>query len=76
MRGGTAARRDGTIRVDGEDARPHDIAGEADVVVPDGLEAFAALKEVEPKTVRNRVVRLGRDRERSSQSGALGRRRR
>ena len=40
----------------------HNIAGEAYVVVPDGLEAFAALEGVEAKTVKNRPGPLGRAR--------------
>ena len=48
----------------------HNVAGEAYVVVPDGFEAFAAVDGVAAKTVRNRVARLGRHRERGSTSGA------
>ena len=48
----------------------HNIAGEAYVVVPDGFEAFAALEGVEAKTVKHRIARLGRHRERSSPTGA------
>ena len=48
----------------------HNIAGEADVVVPDGFEAVARLEDVEPSTVKNRVARLGRHGERPSGSGA------
>ena len=62
--------RDGTVPVNAEGGWLHNIAGEAYVVVPDGFEEFAALEQVEAKTVRNRVARLGRHRERSSGSGA------
>ena len=48
----------------------HKIAGEAYVVVPDGFEAFATPEGAEAKTVKNRVARLGRHRERSSPTGA------
>ena len=61
--------RDGTIAVNADGGWLYNIAGEAYVVVPDGFEAFAVLGEVEPKTVKNRVVRLGRHRERSSPLG-------
>lgn len=53
-----------------DDGWLHNIAGEAYVVVPDGFAALAGLEEVEPKTVKNRVVRLGRHRERATPSGA------
>ena len=62
--------RGGTIPVNAAGGWLHNIAGEAYVVVPDGFEAFAAIEEVEPGTVKNRVARLGRHRERSSGSGA------
>ena len=62
--------RGGTIAVNAAGGWLHNIAGEAYVVVPDGFEAFAAIEEVEPSTVKNRVARLGRHRERSSGSGA------
>ena len=62
--------RDGTVAVNAEDGWLYNIAGEAYVVVPDGFEAFAALEGVQATTVKNRVVRLGRHRERSSPTGA------
>jgi len=62
--------RDGTIPVNAAGGWLHNVAGEAYVVVPDGFEAFAASEEIEPKTVRNRVARLGRHRERLAPSGA------
>ena len=65
-----AGLRDGTIAVNAEGGWLHNIGGEAYVVVPDGFGAFAAVEEVEPKTVKNRVARLGRHRERGSPSGA------
>ncbi len=62
--------RDGTIEVNAEGGWLHNIAGEAYVAVPDGFEAFAAVEGVEVKTVKNRVARLGRHRERGSRAGA------
>lgn len=62
--------REGRIAVNAEGGWLHNIAGEAYVVVPDGFEEFAGVEGVEAKTVRNRVVRLGRHRERGSRSGA------
>ena len=65
-----AGLRDGTIAVNADAGWLHNIAGEAYVIVPDGFEAFAALEGVAPRTVKNRIVRLGRHRLRSSPSGA------
>ena len=62
--------RDGTIAVNAEGGWLYNVAGEAYVVVPDGFEAFAAVEGVAAKTVRNRVARLGRHRERGSGSGS------
>ena len=62
--------RDGTVVVNADGGWLHNIAGEAYVVVPDGFEAFAAVEEVESKTVKNRVARLGRHRERRAPAGA------
>ena len=52
------------------DAWLHNIAGEAYVVSPACFEAFAAGRDLAPATVRNRVVRLGRHRQRASPSGS------
>jgi len=65
-----AGLRDGTIAVNGEGGWLHNVGGEAYVVMPDGFEAFAAREGVAARTVRHRVVRLGRHRERSTRSGA------
>ena len=62
--------RDGAIAVNAEGGWLHNLGGEAYVVVPDGFEAFAAREGVAAKTVRHRVVRLGRHRERGTRSGA------
>ena len=67
VRGGL---HDGTIEVNAAGGWLHNSRGEAYVVVPDGFEAFAGVEGVEPGTVRNRVARLGRHRERSSSSGS------
>ena len=62
--------RDGSVPVNAPGAWLHNIAGEAYVVSPACFEAFAAGRELAPATVRNRVVRLGRHRQRASRSGA------
>ena len=62
--------RDGSIPVNADGGWPHNVAGEAYVVAPDGFEEFAAVEGVEAKTVKNRVARLGRRRERGARSGA------
>ena len=59
----------GTIAPNAAGGWLHNIAEEVYVVLPDCFEAFAAPEQVDAKTVRNRVVRLGRHRERSSPSG-------
>ena len=48
---------------------PPAIGGEAYVVALACFEAFAAGGELAPATIRNRVVRLGRHRQRASRSG-------
>ena len=58
--------REGTITVNAERGWLHNITGEAYVVVPDGFEEFAAVEGVEARTMKNRVARLDRRRERSS----------
>ena len=65
-----AGLRDGSIQVNAAGAWLHNIEGEAYVVAPACFEAFAAGRELAPATVRNRVVRLGRHRQRASPSGS------
>ena len=65
-----AGFRDGSVPVNAGGAWLHNIAGEAYVVAPACFEAFAAGRDLAPATVRNRVVRLGRHRSRTSRSGA------
>ena len=62
--------RDGSVPVNAADGWLHHIAGEAYVVSPACFEAFAAGRGIAPATVRNRVVRLGRHRQRASPSGS------
>ena len=62
--------RDGSVPINTADAWLYNIAGEAYVVSPACFEAFAAGRDLAPATVRNRVVRLGRHRQRASPSGA------
>ena len=62
--------RDGSVPVNTPGAWLHNIAGEAYVVSPACFEAFAAGRDLAPATVRNRVVRLGRHRQRASPSGS------
>ena len=65
-----AGLRDGSVAVNAPGAWLHNIAGEAYVVSPACFETFAAGRDLAPATVRNRVVRLGRHRQRASPSGA------
>ena len=65
-----AGLRDGSVPVNTPGAWLHNIEGEAYVVSPACFEAFAAGRELAPATVRNRVVRLGRHRQRASPSGS------
>ena len=62
--------RDGSVPVNAAGAWLHNIAGEAYVVFPACFEAFAAGRGIAAATVRNRVVRLGRHRQRASPSGS------
>ena len=62
--------RDGSVPVNTAGAWLHNIEGEAYVVAPACFEAFAAGRDLAPATVRNRVVRLGRHRQRASPSGS------
>ena len=65
-----AGLRDGSVAVNTPGAWLHNIAGEAYMVSPVCFEAFAAGRDLAPATVRNRVVRLGRHRQRASPSGS------
>ena len=65
-----AGLRDGSVPVNIAGAWLHNIAGEAYVVAPACFEAFAVGRDLAPATIRNRVVRLGRHRQRASRSGA------
>ena len=62
--------RDGSVPANTAGAWLHNIAGEAYVVSPACFEAFTAGRGIAAATVRNRVVRLGRHRQRASPSGA------
>ena len=62
--------RDGSVPVNAPGAWLHNIEGEAYAVSPACFEAFAAGRGIAAATVRNRVVRLGRHRQRASPSGA------
>ena len=62
--------RDGSVAVNAAGAWLHNIAGEAYVVSPVCFEAFAAARDLASATVRNRVVRLSRHRQRASPSGS------
>ena len=65
-----AGLRDGSVPVNAPGAWLHNIEGEAYAVFPACFEAFAAGRGIAAATVRNRVVRLGRHRQRASPSGA------
>ena len=65
-----AGLRDGSVPVNTAGAWLHNIAGEAYAVSPACFEAFAAGRGFAPATVRNRVVRVGRHRQRASPSGS------
>ena len=62
-----AGVHDGSIAVNAEHGWLHNVGGAAFVVVPDGYEAFEAPDGASPKTVRNRVSNLGRQRRRKWQ---------
>ena len=64
-----AGLRDGKIPANAEGGWLHNIAGEAYVVMPECFDAFAAVENVDAKTVKNQVARLGRHRERKTPSG-------
>ena len=65
-----AGLREGSVPVNGAGAWLHNIEGEAFVVSPGCFEAFAAGRALAPATVRHRVVRLRRHRQRESPSGS------
>ena len=65
-----ASLRDGSVAVNAPGAWLHNIAGEAYAVSPACFEAFAAGQGLVPATVRHRVVRLRRHRQRESPSGS------
>ena len=67
VRGGL---HDGSVPVNTAGAWLHNIEGEAYVVAPACFGAFATGRDLAPATVRHRVVRLGRHRQRASPSGA------
>ena len=62
-----AGVHDGSIAVNAEGGWLHNVGGSAFVVVPDGFEAFTPPDASSPKTVRNRVSKLGRQRRREWQ---------
>ena len=66
-----AGLRDGSIEANAEGGWLHNVRGEAFVVVPDGFDAYPADDDVNAKTVRNRVTRLGKHRQRKSGSRAV-----
>ncbi|MCY3811193.1 MAG: hypothetical protein OXH15_05305 [Gammaproteobacteria bacterium] len=64
-----ARLRDGSVVPNAAGAWLHNIDGSAYVVDPDGFEALAEAESVAPKSIRNRVRKLGRHRTRRSGSG-------
>ncbi|MCY3811292.1 MAG: hypothetical protein OXH15_05810 [Gammaproteobacteria bacterium] len=64
-----AGLRDGTIAANAEGGWLHNIEGSAYVVDPDCFEALAAAESMPPKSIRNRVLKLGRHRTRRSAGG-------
>ena len=66
-----AGVRDGSIAVNAAGGWLHNVAGRAFVVVPDGFEAYPAEDGVNAKTVRNRVTRLGKHRQRKAGNRAV-----
>ena len=65
-----AGVRDGSLAVNAPGAWLHNIEGEAYAVSPACFEAFAAGRDLAAATVRHRVVRLGRHRQREARSGS------
>ena len=64
-----AGLRDGSVRANAEGGWLHNIGGSAFVVEPDCFEALAAAESMPPKSIRNRVVKLGRHGNRRSGAG-------
>ena len=64
-----ASLRDGSVAINAPGAWLHNIEGEAYAVSPARFEAFAAGRDLAPATVRHRVVRLKRHRQRETPSG-------
>lgn len=64
-----AGLRDGSIEANAEGGWLHNIDGSAYVVDPDCFEALAAAESMPPKSIRNRVLKLGRHRTRRSAGG-------
>ena len=64
-----AGLRDGSVRPNAEGGWLHNIAGSAFVVEPDCFEALAAAESLAPKSIRNRVLKLGRHSTRRSNAG-------
>ena len=64
-----AGLRDGSVRPNAEGGWLHNIEGSAFVVDPDCFEALAAAESMPPKSIRNRVLKLGRHSTRRSESG-------
>ena len=65
-----AGLRDGSVPVNAPGAWLHNIEGEAYAVAPACFEVFAAGRGLAAATVRHRVVRLRRHRQRAAPSGA------
>ena len=64
-----AGLRDGSVRPNAEGGWLHNIEGSAFVVDPDCFEALAVAESMPPKSIRNRVLKLGRHSTRRSESG-------
>ena len=64
-----AGLRDGSVQPNAEGGWLHNIDGTAYVVDPDGFEELAAAESMPPKSIRNRVLKLGKHRTRRSEAG-------
>ena len=64
-----ARLRDGSVVANAEGGWLHNIAGSAFVVEPDCFEALATAESLPPKSIRNRVLKLGRHSTRRSGAG-------
>ena len=64
-----AGLRDGSVVANAEGGWLHNIDGSAFVVDPDCFEALAAAESMPPKSIRNRVLKLGRHSTRRSSAG-------